>query len=91
MFAIKFYYKVLLLTFATSPTFQTSVGICSNVAMRISCFTGFFNFAALFARAAKKTHRQSKYLYQAKILAPTDISADMETVRQIQTVIPANR
>jgi hypothetical protein len=43
----------LLLTFATSPTFQTSVGICSNVAMRISCFTGFFDFAALFARAAK--------------------------------------
>jgi hypothetical protein len=44
----------LLLTFATSLIFQTSVGICSNVAMRISCLPGFLYFVALFARAAKK-------------------------------------
>jgi hypothetical protein len=67
------------------------VWIYADMAMRISYFPGFFNIVALFARAAKKKHRHSKYLYQAKILGPTDISADMETARQIQTVIPANR
>jgi hypothetical protein len=55
------------------------------MAMRISCFPGFLNFVALFARAAKKNTDIPK------ILAPTVISADMETARQIQTVIPANR
>jgi hypothetical protein len=49
-----------------------------------------FYFVALFARAAKKTHQHSKYLYQAKILVLTHISGDMEIARQIQTVIPAN-
>jgi hypothetical protein len=61
------------------------------MAMRISCCPGFLNFVAVFARAAKNTHRHSKYLHQTKILAPTDISADMECARQIQTVIPVCR
>jgi hypothetical protein len=64
----------------------------ADMALRISCFPGFLNFVGLFARAAKKTPTfQISTVYQAKILAPTDISADMETARQIQTVIPANR
>jgi hypothetical protein len=68
-----------------------SVCIYSGMTMPISCFPRFLNFVALFARAAKKTHRHFKYLHQAKILVPADINADMEIARQIQTVIPANR
>jgi hypothetical protein len=37
-----------------------------------------FYFVALFARAAKKTPTFQISLYQAKIVALTDISADME-------------
>jgi hypothetical protein len=56
------------------------------MAMRISCFPRFFNFVALFARAAKK-HTDIPNVYTRQ----TDICADMEIARQIQTVIPANR
>jgi hypothetical protein len=51
------------------------------MAMQMACFPGFFFLVALFARAAKIRHRQSRWLYEAKKMATPDISSDIESER----------